>query len=100
MSEEYQFDAAKKEEVEMSDTKSEAKRTTYTKREIVLSGRTIERIERQAHDRSVSFDAMAEAMLREVLEDLEQWYRPDARFTETFDRRVQRMYGEIEGAKS
>ena len=96
MTEEYLFDVAKKEEVEMSDTKSdtksEAKRTTYTKREIVLSGQTIERIERQAHDKSVSFDAMAEAMLREVLEDLEQWYRPDARFTETFDRRIQQMY--------
>lgn len=76
----------------MSDTK----RTTYIKREIILGERTIERIERQAHDRSVSFDAMAEAMLREVLEDLEQWYRPDARFTEMlFDRRVQRMYEEL-----
>lgn len=99
MPEDCRFDEPKDQEVEMSETPN-TKRTMYTKREIILSGRTIERIERQAHDRSVSFDAMAEAMLREVLEDLEQMYRPDARFTESFDRRVQRMYEEIEEAKS
>lgn len=80
---------------------AERKRTAYTKREIVLGERTRARVEEQAHERGVSFDAAAEAMLGEVLGDLERdKTERHPLFTEFFDRRVFRVHEEIEGAIS
>ena len=77
------------------------RRTTYTKREIVLNERTIERIEEQAGKRGVSFAAVAETMLEDVLRDLERdMSEPYPLITEFFDRRVFRVHDEIEGSMS
>lgn len=75
----------------------ERKRTTYTKREIILNERTIERVMEQAHDRGVNFHAMAEAMLALTLRELDDdaWY---PRYTEDFERRVLNAHEEIEGS--
>ena len=72
-------------------------RTTYTKREVILNERTLERVEEQAHDRGVSFHAMAEAMLEEMLNTLE---RDDVHFNwlASFERRARNVHEEIEGA--
>ena len=75
----------------------ERKRTTFTKREIVLNERTLERIEEQAHDRDVSFHAMAEAILALTLRELEDdaW---GSGYREDFERRVAKAHEEIEGS--
>ena len=79
----------------------ESKRTTYTKREIVLNERTIERIEEQAQERGVTFNAVAETMLEDVLRDLERdKTERHPLVTEIFDRRVLRIQDELEGAMS
>ena len=73
------------------------KRTTFTKREIILNERTLERIEEQAHDRDVSFHAMAEAILALTLGEIEDdaW---GSGYREDFERRIANAHEEIEGS--
>lgn len=79
----------------------ERKRATYIKREILLNEQTIERIEEQAHERGVTFHTVAEAMLEDVLGELERDKKEQhPLIAEFFERPLLHVHDEMQGAIS